>query len=119
MKIMQMVSAFPGHNSPGDISRTGVFAAQIDWSLIYIFLTLATTVLCTVLIIYRIVWHAPRVSATRRIIEMLIESCALYSLSLIIYIALVSRNLESSYCADIIATYVRVRSRRICLWSKI
>ncbi|SJL15463.1 uncharacterized protein ARMOST_18961 [Armillaria ostoyae] len=88
MKIMQMVSAF--HNSHDDISKTGVFEAQIDWSLIYIFLTLATTVLCTVLIIYRIVWHAPRMSATRRIIEMLIES-----------------NLESSYYADIIATYVR------------
>ncbi|SJL18776.1 uncharacterized protein ARMOST_22376 [Armillaria ostoyae] len=89
MKVMQMVSAF--HGSPDDIHKTGVFAAQIDWSLIYIFLTLATTVLCMVLIIYRIVWHAPRMSATRRIIEMLIES-----------------NLESANYADIIAMYVKV-----------
>ncbi|KAK0222374.1 hypothetical protein IW262DRAFT_1380132 [Armillaria fumosa] len=40
---------------------------------------------------------------------MLIESLAMYSLSLIIYIALqvVSRNLQAGYYADTIAAYIR------------
>ncbi len=43
----------------------------------------------------------------------------LYSHSLIIYLALMSRNLESGYYADMIAAYMKVRlCRRICLWSQ-
>ncbi|KAK0430832.1 hypothetical protein EV421DRAFT_2041574 [Armillaria borealis] len=105
MKILQTRSNIDKFTE--DNSKTGHFAAETDWTLIYVFMTLATTLLCTLLIIYRIVCHAPRMTASRKIIEMLIESCAMYSLSLIIYLALVSRNLESSYYADIIATYVR------------
>ncbi|SJL18786.1 uncharacterized protein ARMOST_22386 [Armillaria ostoyae] len=105
MKILQTLSNI--HKFTEDNSKTGHFAAETDWTLIYVFMTLATTLLCTLLIIYRIVCHAPRMSASRKIIEMLIESCAMYSISLIIYLALVSRNLESSYYADIIAAYVR------------
>ncbi|PBK62560.1 hypothetical protein ARMSODRAFT_1024760 [Armillaria solidipes] len=105
MKILQTLSNI--HKFTDDTSKTGAFAAEIDWTLIYVLLTLATTLLSTLLIIYRIVWHAPELSAARKIIEMLIESCAVYSLSLIIYLALVSRNLESAYYADIIAVYVR------------
>ncbi|KAK0244813.1 hypothetical protein EDD85DRAFT_946109 [Armillaria nabsnona] len=105
MKIIQTLSN--SHKFTEDNSKTGHFAAEIDWTLIYIFMTLATTLLCTLLIVYRIIWHAPRMSASRKIIEMLIESCAMYSLSLIIYLALVSRNLESAYYADIIAAYIK------------
>ncbi|KAK0429768.1 hypothetical protein EV421DRAFT_2025793 [Armillaria borealis] len=105
MKILQTLSNI--HKFTEDNSKTGHFAAETDWTLIYVFMTLATTLLCTLLIIYRIVCHAPRMTASRKIIEMLIESCAMYSISLIIYVALVSRNLESSYYADIIAAYVR------------
>ncbi|PBK96167.1 hypothetical protein ARMGADRAFT_1077676 [Armillaria gallica] len=105
MKIIQTLSNL--HKLTEDNSKTGHFAAEIDWTLIYIFMTLATTLLCTLLIAYRIISHAPRMSASRKIIEMLIESCAMYSLSLIIYLALVSRNLESAYYADIIAAYIK------------
>ncbi len=112
MKILQTLSNI--HNFTEDNRKTGHFAAEIDWTLIYIFMTLATTLLCTLLIIYRIIWHAPRMSGSRKIIEMLIESCAMYPLSLIIYLALVSRNLDSAYYADIISVYIKVSLCRTC-----
>ncbi|KAK0472629.1 hypothetical protein IW261DRAFT_1661299 [Armillaria novae-zelandiae] len=105
MKILQNLSNINMFTE--DNSKTGHFAAEVDWTLIYICMTLATTLLCTLLIVYRIVCHAPRMSASRKIIEMLIESCAMYSLSLMIYLALVSQNLESAYYADIIAAYIK------------
>ncbi|PBK62547.1 hypothetical protein ARMSODRAFT_1024748 [Armillaria solidipes] len=105
MKVMQILSTF--HGTTQDISKTGGFAADIDWALIYLSLTLATTIVCTLLIVYRIIRHAPRMNASRKIIEMLIESSAMYSLSLIVYLALVSRNSESSYYADIIMAYTK------------
>ncbi len=121
MKVMQMLSDL--HNSSDDSSKTGQFAAgfaaEFDWSLVYILLTLATTLMCTFLIVYRILRHAPGISASRKIIELLIESSAMYSISLIIYLALVSRNLDSAYYADIIATYIKVSLHRVCLWPKI
>ncbi|PBK96136.1 hypothetical protein ARMGADRAFT_1142865 [Armillaria gallica] len=90
-----------------NVSKTNVFEVDINWALIYILLTLAIALLCTFLIIYRILRHAPEIATSRKIIAMLIESLALYSLSLIIYIALVSRNLKASYYADTIAAYIR------------
>ncbi|KAK0222369.1 hypothetical protein IW262DRAFT_1296924 [Armillaria fumosa] len=56
MKILQTLSNI--HKISGDNSKTGHFAGDIDWTLIYIFMTLATTLLCTLLIVYRIVWRA-------------------------------------------------------------
>ncbi|PBK96148.1 hypothetical protein ARMGADRAFT_1061787 [Armillaria gallica] len=103
MKGMQMFSDIRNLNDNKDVP----FAAQIDWSLIYIILVLATTLLCTFLIIYRIVRYTPEISAARKIVEIFIESSAMYSLSLIIYVALVSKNLQVGYYADTIAAYVR------------
>ncbi|KAK0244814.1 hypothetical protein EDD85DRAFT_932816 [Armillaria nabsnona] len=105
MKAMQMLSTF--HSLPDGINEVGHFAAEIDWSLLYILLMLATTLMCTSLIVYRIVLHARRTNASIKVIEMLIESSAIYSLSLIVYLALVSKNSESSYYADTIVTYVK------------
>ncbi len=85
------------------------FAADINWTLIYLSLTLVITIICTVVIVYRIIQHSPGISSSRKIIGMLIESSAMYSLSLIVYLALVSRNSESSYYADIIMAYTKVK----------
>ncbi|KAK0244827.1 hypothetical protein EDD85DRAFT_785194 [Armillaria nabsnona] len=104
-KVMQMFSDIC--TLTDNISKNAQFATDIDWSLIYIVLILATTLLCTFLIIYPIFRHAPEISASCKIVEILIESSAMYSLSLIIYVALVSKNLEAGYYADIIAAYVR------------
>ncbi len=113
---MEILSIFG--NLPHNISKQGYFSAEIDWSLIYVSLTLATTLICTLLIMYRILQRAPGMNASRKIIEMLIESSAMYSLALIIYLALLSKNLEPGYYADIIAAYVKVSLRRIGLRSK-
>lgn len=109
MKAMQILSVNL-HNSNHDISKINFFTmAEIDWSLIYILLTLATTLICTLLVVYRIIRHAPWMSASRKLIEMLVESSAMYSISLIVYLVLLSKNSESTYYADIISAYVKVR----------
>ncbi|KAK0492341.1 hypothetical protein EDD18DRAFT_511366 [Armillaria luteobubalina] len=105
-KSMQIRSVFI--NTTSDIGNTGGFAAQIDWASIYLSLTLATTLLCTLLIVYRIVRLASGVSSYGKIVEIMIESSAMYSLTLIIYLALVARNLDSAYYADMIMTYIKV-----------
>ncbi|PBK96120.1 hypothetical protein ARMGADRAFT_1028328 [Armillaria gallica] len=119
MKIMQILSSF--HSSTNSISTTEMFAVDINWALIYILLTLSTTIMCTLLIVYRIIRHNSKMNTSHKIIEMLIQSSAMYSLSLLIYLAMVSKNSESesSYYADTIAAYVKVKFRRICLGSKI
>ncbi|PBK96202.1 hypothetical protein ARMGADRAFT_1028392 [Armillaria gallica] len=83
-----------------DITIAVQFAVDVNWSLIYIVLMLATMFMCTFLIVYHTTWHTPRISASRKIIKMLIKSSAIYSISLIIYLGLVSHNLESGYYAD-------------------
>ncbi|KAK0185442.1 hypothetical protein F5146DRAFT_1070198 [Armillaria mellea] len=105
-KSMQINSVFI--NTTSDISNTGGFAANINWAVIYLSLTLATTLLCTLLIVYRIVQLASGISSYGKIMEIVIESSAMYSLTLIVYLALVARNLESSYYADIIMAYIKV-----------
>ncbi len=104
MKSVQIFSVL--HNATNDISAQ--FAVDVNWSLIYVVLVLATTFMCTFLIVYRIARHTPRMNASRKIIRMLIESSAIYSISLIIYLGLVSQNSESGYYADVIAAYIRV-----------
>ncbi|KAK0244799.1 hypothetical protein EDD85DRAFT_1018384 [Armillaria nabsnona] len=105
-KSMQIRSTFI--NTTRDIGNTGGFAADINWTLIYISLTLATTLLCTLLIVYRIFRLASGVSSYGKVVEIVIESSAMYSLTLIVYLALVARNLESSYYADMIMAYIKV-----------
>ncbi len=114
MKGMQIFGDF---HSTNNISTQ--FASDVDWSLIYVVLILATTVMCTLLIVYRIVRHAPGMSTSRKIIEMLIESSAMYSISMIVYLALVSKNSETGIYADIIAAYVRVSSHHNFIESRI
>ncbi|KAG7442245.1 uncharacterized protein BT62DRAFT_996652 [Guyanagaster necrorhizus] len=105
-KAMQIRSVFI--NTTSEIGDTGGFVAEINWPLIYISLTLATTLLCTLLIVYRIVRLASGVGSYGKIVEIVIESSAMYSLTLIVYLALVARNLQSGYYADIIMAYIKV-----------
>ncbi|KAK0185437.1 hypothetical protein F5146DRAFT_1227834 [Armillaria mellea] len=104
MKTMQIFSGF--HNATHDIKAQ--FAPDVNWSLIYVVLVLATTFMCTFLIVYRIARHTPRMMAFHNIIKMLIESSAMYSIFLIIYLALVPQNSVSGYYVDVISAYVRV-----------
>ncbi|PBK96208.1 hypothetical protein ARMGADRAFT_1077714 [Armillaria gallica] len=101
---MQMFSDFSTVN---DISESVSFTTEIDWSLVYTVLILTTTLMCTLLIVYRIVRFAHRLLLFRRIISTLIESAMIYTLTLIVYLALVGSNMTAAYYADIIATYAR------------
>ncbi len=82
--------------------------------IIYSSSILATTLWCTVLIIYRIVTVARAgrggLRAYRHVIEVFIESSALYSITLILYIGLYSRD-------DQISNYIGVVTGIARVWS--
>nr|GAT45016.1 predicted protein [Mycena chlorophos] len=67
----------------------------------YFYLTLATTVICTSLILLRIFWMTrggiARLSSYRAIIEMIVESAALYTVLLIAFIATGPSNITDGY----------------------
>ncbi len=83
--------------------------------MLYISFTLATTLSCTILIIYRIVavvgvrhGLAGRPGVFRHFIEVLVESSALYSISLILDLAFTIRNDFRAYYLDVIASIAKV-----------
>ncbi|KAK0222368.1 hypothetical protein IW262DRAFT_976213 [Armillaria fumosa] len=106
MKAMQLFSLL--HNVTNAISTQ--FAPDVNWSLINVMLMLATTVWCTFCIVYCVAQHFQEMGASCKIIKMLIESSAMYSTSLIIYLVVVSQNLNSGYYTDVISAYVRALS---------
>ncbi|KAK0185438.1 hypothetical protein F5146DRAFT_1143893 [Armillaria mellea] len=105
MRTMQILSDF---NIPaGDISKDAVFA-NIDWPLIYILMMLTTTLMCTVLIVYRIIRLAKKIILFRDIIAALIESAAMYTLVLIMYLAMTAANIAANNYTEIFMIYVQV-----------
>ncbi|PBK89760.1 hypothetical protein ARMGADRAFT_1167140 [Armillaria gallica] len=82
--------------------------------VLYLSFILATTIWCTTLIIYRIltVGRASNgigggVGVYRHVIEVLVESSALYSLFLILDMALEARGNQADYYVDVMAGTVR------------
>ncbi len=90
---------------------------QVIYQTLYTAFVLATTLWCTLLIIYRILTVA-RVQhgaggqwrVYHHCIEVLIESSALYSICLIAYLALFICENLGNYYLDVIAAITRVRS---------
>ncbi|KAK0466037.1 uncharacterized protein EV420DRAFT_1709749 [Desarmillaria tabescens] len=89
-------------------------AASASGLILYASFTLATTLWCTVLIIYRIlsVGQANNgirgaFGAYRHVIEVLVESSALYSVCLILYVALTASNSWGQDYVDVIAGVAR------------
>ncbi|KAG7453250.1 uncharacterized protein BT62DRAFT_990149 [Guyanagaster necrorhizus] len=80
----------------GPISGNGPIAAQeVEWTTIYLSLSLGTTLLCTVLIIYRIIMagkSSDNIGAYHRIIEIVVESASLYAFSLIFWMVFILCN---------------------------
>ncbi|KAK0502756.1 hypothetical protein EDD18DRAFT_1134972 [Armillaria luteobubalina] len=85
---------------------------------IYISLILATTLLCTLLIVYRILsieWAKPKPAGTRKyslgayrnVIEIIVESAALYSIMLIVYIIFTFQDEVGSEYLDPISEFIR------------
>ncbi|KAG7441220.1 uncharacterized protein BT62DRAFT_923445 [Guyanagaster necrorhizus] len=88
-------------------SGSSAYAIRIDWTMLSLSFTLATTVLCTILIIYRIVTvadgkHGSGLPSYRGVVEVIVESAALYSASTIVYMAFVARNeLTGAYANEV------------------
>lgn len=86
------------------------FGSRIDWTTLYLSLVLATTLMCTLLIVYRILSVGgikAGLRSYRGVVEVVVESAALYSAALIIYIAFISRNMLGSSYVDIITASIR------------
>ncbi|KAK0203201.1 hypothetical protein DFS33DRAFT_1489210 [Desarmillaria ectypa] len=93
--------------------NTALGKSEINWTTMYLSFSLATTLLCTALIIYRIVTvrrSSDGISAAARvyrgIVEILVESALLYAVSLILFIVLIARGGAASAYPQII--YVTV-----------
>ncbi len=95
------------------ISTTAVTAYPLGFALYSAFI-LATTLWCTLLIIYRIVAVARRVSdglrTYRHVIEIMVESSALYSLTLILYVIFYAREDITLHYFDCLVGMARVRT---------
>ncbi len=83
--------------------------------MLYLSFILATTLSCTMLIIYRIVavtgvrhGLAGRLGIFHHFIEVLVESSALYSISLILYLAFIIRQELGLRYFDVITGIVKV-----------
>lgn len=104
-KIVQLYSVLLG--TTDDVDETSAFDSQIAFfSGMYIAMTLATTLLCTALIVYRIL-RVSGVHSYRGVLVVLIESSALYSLSLIVNLAFVIRDSDGCFYADTIMMYIK------------
>ncbi|KAK0185164.1 hypothetical protein F5146DRAFT_1228103 [Armillaria mellea] len=82
--------------------------------VLYSSFTLASTLWCTLFIIYRIVTVARSagevgggLSAYRHVIEVLVESSALYSISLILFVSFYVRNDATMYYFDVLSAITR------------
>ncbi len=110
MKSFEVYYTF--HNFQDNIPNQSYGGNLAMWTILYISCNLATTILCTLLIIYRIITVSHRgmgIQSFRGIIEIIVESALIYSIALLVYIILVVCNsLEGEYF-DVLAAYTRVR----------
>ncbi|KAK0202232.1 hypothetical protein DFS33DRAFT_1386526 [Desarmillaria ectypa] len=93
------------------VDEQTAYGTRINWSIIYISLIMTTTIWCTLLIIFRIVSVGRKVEhglqRYRRIIEVVVESSALYTASLIVLLVIVARNVIHGDYFDVITTIAR------------
>ncbi|PBK88049.1 hypothetical protein ARMGADRAFT_1085025 [Armillaria gallica] len=107
--VMKSVQIYHLHHDvlEGDeLSKYG----SIEWTTIYLSLVLATTLMCTLLIVYRILSVGgikAGLRTYRGVVEVIVESAALYSIALIIYISLITRNDLSGGYIDIITASIK------------
>ncbi len=108
MKILQTYYNF---RVTSDIQSQTIFGNIGIWLILYISFNIATTILCTLLIIYRIITvsHAGMgVRSFRGIIEIIVESALIYSITLLVYLVLVACNSDKGPYLDLLAALTRV-----------
>ncbi|KAK0462372.1 uncharacterized protein EV420DRAFT_1184180 [Desarmillaria tabescens] len=85
---------------------------SVDWTMVYLSLSLAVTLLCTILIVFRIVTvgRANRDEAFggyQAIVEIMAESAALLSIISVIYMVTYARGSYTAIYVDVIAASIR------------
>ncbi len=114
-KSMYIYNYFDDFVSLQATASTDTFA---KWPILYASFALSTTILCTILIIYRIINVVIRteqgragIQSYRGAIEILVESASLYSLTLLIYIIFFA-------CGTLVSEYIDDVSMviRVCLF---
>ncbi|KAK0194748.1 hypothetical protein F5146DRAFT_1022538 [Armillaria mellea] len=109
-KVLQeygQIGSLLNANDPEDFHPSSV-----NWVMVYLSLSLAVTLLCTILIVFRIVTvgRANRNGALggyRSVIEIIVESSALLSIISIIYMITYARGAYAEIYIDIIAGNIR------------
>ncbi|KAK0231762.1 hypothetical protein EDD85DRAFT_793436 [Armillaria nabsnona] len=87
-----------------------VYNDTTDWMSMYLSLSLAATLMCTLLIVYRILSVGgvkAGLRTYRGVVEVIVESAALYSTILIIFISLNARNELCTGYVDVIACSIK------------
>ncbi|KAK0219191.1 hypothetical protein IW262DRAFT_1084699 [Armillaria fumosa] len=100
------------HDTPDNTQDLLSYGSAAIWFILYISFLMATTIFCTLLIIYRIVTvsHGPGgmgIRLYRGVIEIIVESALIYSVSLLVYVILVARESPGGPYADVIASSAR------------
>lgn len=100
------------HDTPDTTQDLLFYGSAAIWFILYISFLMATTIFCTLLIIYRIVSvsHGPGgmgIRLYRDVIEIIVESALIYSVSLLVYVILVARESLGGPYADVIASSAR------------
>ncbi len=96
-----------------DVEGSTYSGTATEWQMLYLALTLTTTLWCTIFILYRILrvagsGHGAGICSYYGVIEALVESAALYSAILIIDIVFVARDILSGSYIDVLGTAIRV-----------
>lgn len=105
-----MAAVFQVH--PSNLSFTAINKFR-NFTAVYFSLSLASTIISTVLIAYRIITIARETdfysqSSYRKIVEIVVESAALYALILVIYLPLLVRGGFKDQYAQAVLTCVMV-----------
>ncbi|KAK0234650.1 hypothetical protein EDD85DRAFT_969533 [Armillaria nabsnona] len=95
-----------------DIADSTFIGSIAEWTMIYLVLTLTTTLWCTILILYQIISvarssHRAGIHLYHGVIEALVESAGLYSIILIIDIVFVARDIPSGGYTDTLGAAIR------------
>lgn len=102
-------------NNLMSVQDTTSYGDNTIWVILYVSFVLSTTILCTILIIYRIIKVVIRTERGREgiqsykgVIEILVESASLYSFVLVLYIIFIAHETMTAFFFDIVALVIRV-----------
>ncbi|KAK0439679.1 uncharacterized protein EV420DRAFT_1733612 [Desarmillaria tabescens] len=108
--LFQELTPFTG--SQGS-SSTPWGSDSIKWGVAYYSMTLSTTIICTVLIVYRLVQASTTslslsiaVNPYYRVMEIMVESAVLYVIALVIYIPFIATNNPNSLYPQVVLVSV-------------